>query len=223
MVDMREEIRTFIGASHPSEPMKLWIPTFRSTGGGVPSPADKSFSFPGRVSSFRDIIALSYIFARIDDVQTNDSIRIVSATDTHTSEHELGISFIIGGRSNPMTLDVLASKTVKNFFKLECHTEWKILCNGGGVVYSIRNPGEMTKTEYENSVDYGFIQKTYNKRNKALFIVSGLGSRATAGCGLFFYDNWHELYEKYGSEPFGIVIKFPPERLKERPSIVWMS
>jgi hypothetical protein len=50
----------------------------------------------------------------------------------------------------------------------------------------------------------------------SVFIIAGLGGRATEGCGYFFLRNWNDLFKKFGRSDFAVILKFPSPFALER-------
>jgi hypothetical protein len=69
-------------------------------------------------------------------------------------------------------------------------------------------PHKGGKEVYDEQDDIGVIEKIISD-NYVFFLLSGLGDRATRGCGCYLYKRWGDLLKEFGNSPFGIVLKFP--------------
>lgn len=78
--------------------------------------------------------------------------------------------------------------------------------------YGIYDPAQGEPGEYEKESDIGIIEKiidTSGVVQRVYFLISGLGDRATRGCGWYLYQCWETLLEEFGGGPFGIILRFP--------------
>jgi hypothetical protein len=57
--------------------------------------------------------------------------------------------------------------------------------------------------------DYGVVARFRGMRNR-LFVIAGLGSRATEGCGYYFSHHWLALSKRFQEDDFAVVLRFPP-------------
>jgi hypothetical protein len=96
------------------------------------------------------------------------------------------------------------------FFEFKFGEHWQIKCKDGSV-YSIPDPSKLEPGAYANQTDYGVVSRlSVPGTGERLFVVAGLGSRATEGCGHYFSHHWRELFQQYGKDDFAVVLKFSP-------------
>jgi len=68
----------------------------------------------------------------------------------------------------------------------------------------------LSREEYAASTDYGVIARTTNSRLGSVFLIAGLGGRATEGGGLYVFEKWRELQSQFGDSDFAVVLQFDP-------------
>jgi hypothetical protein len=79
-----------------------------------------------------------------------------------------------------------------------------------GRLYPVTDPSTLGSDEYRQMEDYGVIEKIIDEKSgRVFFLFSGLGDRATRGCGWYFANRWEELLSKFGGDEFGVILKFP--------------
>src|SRR5205807_1711171 len=101
-------------------------------------------------------------------------------------------------------------KLPTRFFRFLFGEKWEIECEDGRV-FSMLDPSALDRHAYVSQTDYGVISRLSVPENgDRLFVIAGLGSRATEGCGFYFSRHWHELFEKYGENDFAVILKFSP-------------
>lgn len=58
--------------------------------------------------------------------------------------------------------------------------------------------------------DFGIIEKIVDAEGgRVFFVIAGLGSRGTRGCGWWLARNWDTLVNEFGGGEFGVVLQFP--------------
>ena len=67
-------------------------------------------------------------------------------------------------------------------------------------------PNTLNKDDYRDATDYGVIQKI-RAGDHIYFAMSGLGSRATQGCGWYLFHKWRGHVSD--PEDFAVLLKFP--------------
>ncbi|MEP6949688.1 MAG: hypothetical protein ABI863_10460 [Ginsengibacter sp.] len=206
------KLKSFLGASVDTE-ADLILPKFE--GGKQLAGVEKHtpFIYPGTVYSDRDTRSAFYISNLLGNIIRPDKIYLKDTItyDDKTSSSKL--IFVFGSKSNQFTSELFVRAKNKKIFSLDFGDYWTIHSNKSGVNYSLANPAEMSRQEYESSTDFGIIARFLPQDNdgKTIFIIAGLGSRATEGCGIYFVNNWRLINTKFGSNDIAaVVLKFPP-------------
>lgn len=113
--------------------------------------------------------------------------------------------FLFGSKSNQYVSAVLKEFTEKFVFQFS-DEEWLIRDREfGNREYKVQAPDKLGIVDYRERDDYGFIQKV-QADDRVYFLLAGLGSRATQGCGWYLYRNWSAHVT---TSDFAILLKFP--------------
>jgi hypothetical protein len=204
----------FLGVHKEDEEAILFLPRFAGTvklesqGSGA-----LSLRYPGHTFSERDTRAAFSVQALLGSVLDPSHIRLEDASGTDPSRIDaLGAKtvFLFGSRSNPLTQWALADRAPTKFFELEFGDNWTIRTQDGKT-FSVPDPSQLKEEEYRLHQDFGVVARFFDGRLRtSFFVLAGLGSRATEGCGYFFAQNWHDLAEKFGTQDFTVILEFPP-------------
>lgn len=206
------ELKTFLGAGILTSGCGLYLPRFS---GKVALTADPnsppSLQYAGGTYSERDARAAFYVTTVLGHILDSDKIRLEEVSEfTPDSGLAHKTAFLFGSRSNRVTRWATANLPESRFFEFEFGERWQIKCKDGSV-YSMPDPSKLEPGAYAKQTDYGVVSRlSVPGTLERLFVVAGLGSRATEGCGHFFSRNWRELFQKYGDNDFAVVLKFSP-------------
>jgi hypothetical protein len=163
-----------------------------------------AYTYPGTTFPQTDIMAAHYVTNLLTRIADADDIRLLPLTERQRT----GFShlFAFGSKSNDFATRIL--ERFSPSFRFTYHPDkWVLEDREHGKSYAISDPSRLGE-EYFQREDFGIIQKIVQS-NRVFFIISGLGDRATQGCGWYLLKNWESLLEKYGDKPFGLILTFP--------------
>jgi len=209
-------LRKFFGLDGVDE-CRFYLPTFSGpaelqTRSSRSSRNEKSSSlgslqYPGRTFADRDARAAFYLTAILSRAIEVENIRW-EAAGARTSGQP-GTIFVFGSRSNQAADWVMGASALGKFLHFEFGDKWSI--RAGEREFSLKAPDELTREEYERETDYGVVGRFRDLETSAqIFLIAGLGSRATEGCGYFLTREWECLAHRFKGRDFAVVLKFPP-------------
>jgi len=178
----------------------------------APSPP---YSYKGDTLALEDMKSGLDVIRLLSPLVSPEELRLWRAMDQ--PEADCTHWFLFGSRSNKIVQNVLGIKDYSPRFEFDfkpagLRGKWAVKdtkCNPTQI-YSIKAPNKGKKGEYQKHDDIGVIEKIVStKLGYVFFLLSGLGDRATRGCGWYLYKNWDSLLREFGNAPFGIVLKFP--------------
>jgi len=161
------------------------------------------YRFPGETFSREDAEAAVNVMKLLSRITEPDEIQVsVLQKDLPNAFTHY---FLFGSKSNRYVPAV--QKEFQEKFELQfSETEWLIRDKEhGSREYKVQAPDKLATTAYKDQDDYGVIQKV-RADNRVYFLLAGLGSRATQGCGWYFYRNWRS---NVTDQDFAILLKFP--------------
>lgn len=221
------ELQAFLGAGVLSSGCGLYLPRFSgkvalsADHSGVPSP----LQYAGGTYSERDAKAAFYITSVLGHILDSDKIRLEEASDfTPDSGLAHKTAFLFGSRSNRVTIWATEKLPESGLFKFKFGETWQIICRDNSV-YEMPDPSKLEPGAYANQTDYGVVGRLSMPENEeSLFVIAGLGSRATEGCGHYFSHHWRELFQRYGDNDFAVILKFsPPLDPKSYEPVAWFG
>lgn len=200
---------TFLTAQ-PESRYALVLPSFYL---GVPaedgpppsSPENQAsgYRYPGETFAREDMEAATNVINLLSRITPPDSILISSLRQGLPKDYTH--YFLFGSKSNHYVGAVLRGFTEKFEFHFS-DQEWLIRDKEfENREYKVQAPDKFGDLAYRERDDYGFIQKVCAS-DRVYFLLSGLGSRATAGCGWYLYRNWRAHVT---AEDFAVLLKFP--------------
>lgn len=197
------DLRSFLGRSPSSLKCQLFLPHFRGTAvldtNGIAAPP---LSYRGSTFTERDSRAAFYVQSLLSQIVDPDDIEIQPAVPHQAIT---ATAFLFGSKSNQVTQSVLQGPNQRLFW-FEFGKEWKIHCSG--LEFSIPDPSTLSPATYDDLDDYGTVAR-FASATGSVFIIGGLGGRATEGCGYFLLKNWVDLLKRFGHRDFAVVLKFP--------------
>ncbi len=194
-----DALRAFLHAPENSRRFRLVLPAFDD-----PAKLDSSdFTYRGSTFAERDARAASHVQALLDQVVDVGNITLEGAGPRIQKKD---VSFLFGSRSNHST-QVLLEELHTSLFQFEFAASWSIVC--AGQRFSLPDPSVMDATQYASADDYGVIARVRSAEPAPVFMIAGLGGRATEGCGLYFREHWEKLDRDYGAQDFAVVLRFP--------------
>lgn len=175
----------------------------------------QSYFYRGETLSLEDMESGLDVIRLLAQVASPTEIKLWRAVDQRKAD--CSHWFIFGSRSNKIVQSVLGNEEYSPRFEFaygpeEQPDKWVVRDTtlNPPRSYSIDAPHKGKKGEYDEKDDIGVIEKIVSTESKfVFFLLSGLGDRATRGCGWYLYKNWDSLLREFGSAPFGIVLKFP--------------
>lgn len=220
------ELQTFLGPEVLNSGCNLYLPKFLGDVELTPDPGSPSpLQYAGGTFSERDAKAAFYITSILGHVLDSDQIRLEEASKfSPTSVTMQKTAFVFGSRSNQVTMWATDKLPTGKFCKFEFDHHWRIRC-ADGRVFSVSDPSKLETGAYLNQTDYGVISRlSVPGSGDRLFVIAGLGSRATEGCGYYFSRHWRQLFEKYGENDFAMILQFSPplDATKSEP-IAWFG
>jgi hypothetical protein len=171
-----------------------------------PEPSD-IYKYPGDTLARTDFEAAKYVLYLITKIADLDEIVIAdpNSNPAPNATHR----FFFGSRSQRQ-VQMLQKAYLPKFRFHYSKEEWSIEVLETKKKYTIKDPSRQTPDAYNQETDYGIIEKIKDPQlNRIYFIISGLGSRATEGCGYYLYKHWEELLKEYTKGSFGILLEFP--------------
>jgi hypothetical protein len=169
------------------------------------------YYYRGPTFATADVNSAWSIASLVSKVLPARSIRIVSNDDigNATTSHK----FVFGSQSSEIlrgVLQLFEPEFEFDYKPADAPGHWVIRDKKTGNCYVIQKPNDLDYDTYMKTTDYGVIQKfTDAESSRVYFLIAGLGSRATEGCGSFLKDHWTELLHEFGDKDFGIVVMFP--------------
>jgi hypothetical protein len=212
-------LRRFFGLDIAGKECRLYLPAFSGLASLEPSrksPARRStatlpvraFRYPGHTFAERDARAASYVSSLLSRAVELEDIEWREAAAFDPSRP--GTVFLFGSRSNQGAEWATADTALGKFLHFDFGRTWSIHCPGGRV-FSLRAPDKLSREEYEQETDYGVIGRLREpETHSSIFLIAGLGSRATEGSGYFLARRWRDLARTFGRNDFAVVLKFPP-------------
>lgn len=192
------ELRKFLGAGTLS---RVVVPRFT----GPVALEQDDLHYPGNTFSDRDARAAMYVASLLGCVIKSDRIRI-EAPDAANALNNNGPCFLIGSRSNSVTLRVLANEAAP-LFSFQFGESWTISTRDG-TQYSLPDPSLLDRSAYTAQTDYGVVARLHGQGHRQ-FVIAGLGSRATEGCAYYFSKHWRDLSKRFKNSDFAVVLRFP--------------
>lgn len=167
--------------------------------------------YRGPTFATADINAAWAIADLVRVVLTPDNVQILS--NEHVSSVAASHRFVFGSQSSGIlagVLELFESEFEFDYDPADAPGHWVIRDKDTGNCYEIQKPNDLDSDDFLGTTDYGVIQKfTETASKRVYFMIAGLGSRATEGCGYYLRDHWAELLHEFGGEDFGIVVTFP--------------
>lgn len=206
------ELQTFLGAGVLTSGCGLYLPRFS---GKVELASDSnappSLRYGGGTYSERDAKAAFYVTSVLGHVLDSDKIKLEEVAEfTPASGLAHKTAFLFGSRSNRVTKWATENLPESKFFEFEFGDNWQIKCTNGSV-YSMPDPSKLEPGAYASKTDYGVVSRlSASGTGERFFVLAGLGSRATEGCGHYFSRHWRDLSRSYGDNDFAVILKFQP-------------
>jgi hypothetical protein len=197
-----DALRAFLHAPESTRRFRLLLPEFHGPAKLNDEPSPSRFSYSGSTFAERDARAASHVQSLLNLVVDIGNVTLEGATAA--VDHD-AIAFLFGSRSNKATQAILQLRTT--LFHFEFNDTWAVVCKGQR--FSLVDPTAVPLPAYEAADDYGVIARLGSADPTPVFVIAGLGGRATEGCGLYFREHWDEMDREYGAQDFAVVLRFP--------------
>ena len=209
-------LRKFLGGEALEKGCSLYLPKFS---GKVELKSDQNATSPlkyaGDTFSERDVKSAHYVTTVLGHILDTNQIQVKEPA-AFSEDVEQQTSFLFGSRSNLATQWAIENFVAAKLFSFEFGAEWRIKCEDGKV-FSLADPSQLDRGAYESRTDYGVIGRMSGPKN-SVFVIAGLGGRATEGCGYYFSHHWKDLYERYQNKDFAVVLSFAPPVDPKKPT-----
>jgi hypothetical protein len=169
-----------------------------------------TFAFPSLALAERDARSAMHVIrliARASDWTSDLAFPTPEEFTQKLTEPRIGMVF--GSRSNHALPWVEETAHLDDLIRFEFGKDWVIIGKDGRR-FSLRDPSTLSREEYSASTDYGVVARTTNPRGGSLFLVAGLGGRATEGGGIYLFEKWSQLHSQFGNQDFAVVLQFDP-------------
>jgi hypothetical protein len=201
---MSSPLQDFLGVGTRTAAYRLVLPHFRGTATIDSEDSESPLVYRGPMFAERDTRAAFYIRTLLEDVVDPSRIAIEPADPNHRAID--GPAFLFGSRSNVIALESLRNQA-SPLVDFEFGPDWTIRC--AGKTFSIADPSMTDRAAYEAATDYGVLARLENGTKGPLFLIAGLGGRATEASAYYLLNNWSALAQRFGEEPFALVLEFP--------------
>ncbi len=194
---------------------RLLLPTWRL---GVPADraqttdvtvAPGTYAYRGETFARSDVMAAWYVVDLLSRVASTAQIELAAPGEPPANATHV---FAFGSKSNDEATSLLKNFS-PSFRFYDQHPEhpgkWVLEDLDSKKVYGIEDPSRLAHAEYRGRPDFGVIQKITRGAPYVLFVLSGLGDRATQGCGSYLRNNWEALLGEFGGQDFGLILEFP--------------
>jgi hypothetical protein len=190
---------------------KMGIPEDNVAAVKVQTVPDKAYCYSGPTFAQLDTQAAWDVIDLVSRVAPARDITVGPTSDINGAQKSH--NFLFGSKSN----DVIASvmKAYQSAFRFHYpHPtfpgKWVLEDTKSQRLHAADDPSDLDPAAYRKARDLGVIEKIIDSASgRVYFLFAGLGDRATRGCGWYFSRHWEELLEKFGGEPFGLILEFP--------------
>jgi len=169
--------------------------------------------YRGATFATADVNAALPLMKLLSHVVPEERIRLASNMEVDLGKVGESHWFIFGSESSNVLKGVLERSKPSFEFEWAPPNQrgyWLIRDLENENCYRVRTPTDLDIEAFNAQTDYGVVQKIVDPANdRVYFLIAGLGSRATQGCGKYLAERWEDLLHEFGQEEFGIVLRFP--------------
>lgn len=201
-----EPLAAFFRPVAPRSELSLYLPSFQSP--VATAPTNPPLKYPGATFSDRDARAAVAVSALAARVFAPAAIEI-RHTDDFANGPAPHAGVVFGSRSSSVTPLLFEEFNAGRFFSFSFGPLWTIRWRDG-TEYSIPDPSKLRSDDYIRHADYAVLARLTSRKGGAIFLLAGLGSRATEGCGYFLTSAWQQLLQAHGTDDFALVLEFQP-------------
>jgi hypothetical protein len=211
-------LSAFLAPQPPLSPLvaDLCLPEFNGTLesplGVLDSHGDATYGYPSVAFANRDVKSAFYVQSLLTQHFDQSSIHVLSPQDflnANVSADPTRLGVLIGSRSNSALAKAANAANLERLVKFEFGPTWSIVGQDGRR-FSISDPSKLSREHYESLTDYCVIARIQSSGGGPLFVIAGLGGRATEGGGRYFAQSWASLHQRFGARDFAVVLKFAP-------------
>jgi hypothetical protein len=171
---------------------------------------DKEFGFPSVALAERDARSAMHVISLLGCASgISEDVEFCAPEDFAGADREGRVRVLFGSRSNRALDSIMEEAGLRDLIQFQFGAEWTIIGQDGRR-FSLRDPSTLDREEYVSLTDYGVIARVSDAKQNSVFLVAGLGGRATEGSGLYLRENWRDLQTRFGSNDFAVVLQFPP-------------
>jgi hypothetical protein len=212
VMSLSKEIAHFLAPNHPLSGIDFCLPRFAGNHNPLHLAGAKGdqFSYPSLAIAERDARSAMHVIGLLGcapEISNDLQFRTPEEFDDHQQGDRVRVLF--GSRSNHALQSLMKESGLGELVKFEFGDEWAIVGQDSRR-FSIPDPSRLDRKEYESSTDYGVVARVSDQGKHSVFLVAGLGGRATEGSGLFLRERWNKLQGKFGDSDFAVVLEFSP-------------
>jgi hypothetical protein len=207
------DIRAFIREKTPSRGVEFCLPRFAGsldTPARLAQPANGTFGYPSWTLAERDARSAFHVMSAVAPVVDDAEINFTEPSELVKHRASKRTAFVFGSRSNDALQWLLKRAKQPNLIDFKFDANWSIV-GRDGKKFSIPDPSKLDRQSYMQSTDYGVVARlSIRNWEGSVFLVAGLGGRATEGCGIYLSKSWASLQNQFGPRDFAIVLAFDP-------------
>jgi hypothetical protein len=170
---------------------------------------EPGYWYPGETLALTDARAAWDVLKLVAQIADPENVEILKEENYEESNHSH--FFVFGSKSNELVSRILENYSAEFEFQYEPIDRpsiWVLRDKKNERSYAISAPYKGKPGQYEKAVDYGVIEKIMSPDGRTFFLISGLGDRATRGCGKYLFGHWRSLLKEFGNGTFRIILQF---------------
>jgi hypothetical protein len=212
-MSLSKEIAHFLAPNHQLSGIDFCLPRFAGDSSRplrLAAAQGDQFSYPSLALAERDARSAMHVIGLLGcapEISSDLQFRTPEEFGDHRQDDRVRVLF--GSRSNHALRSLMKESRLGELVTFEFGREWAIVGQDGHR-FSIPDPSKLDRAEYESTTDYGVVARVSDPEKRSVFLVAGLGGRATEGTGLFLRERWHDLQGQFGNSDFAVVLEFPP-------------
>jgi hypothetical protein len=212
-MNLSKEIAHFLAPHQYLSGIDFCLPQFagnRSTPLRLAGASADEFSYPSLAIAERDARSAMHVISLLGCApEISGDVEFRAPEDFAGGDRGNRVRVLFGSRSNHALELIIKEGQLDGLVRFDFGDEWTIVGQDERR-FSIPDPSKLDREDYESLTDYGVIARVSDRKERSVFLVAGLGGRATEGGGLFLRENWRELQSRFGNSDFAVVLKFPP-------------
>lgn len=213
MATAENSLASFLAPGMRPSGVDLCLPEFSgSLSAPLQTRGNEGYGYPSSAFSNRDVRSAFHVQSLLSQHFSDDSIRLQSPGDfmsTRSKEWAPRVGILFGSRSNEALSKESDLLQLERLVSFEFGAEWSIVGQDERR-FSIADPSKLSREDYEATTDYCVVARVRDDRGRPLFLIAGLGGRATEGGGKYLVDAWEKLHRRFESRDFAVVLAFAP-------------